>query len=149
MNPFSFLAHWVSAAPNVVSANHADPGVFPGGLSISFWTFLLTGQCESVSRTGVQCHLWTTALQMDQSGFWLFSRGCCCCSVAQLHPTVYKPPGLQHSRLPCLSLSSRVCSDSCSLSRWGQPTISSSVIPLLLPSVFPSIRVSVLKLRNR
>ena len=34
--------------------------------------------------------------------------------------------GLQHSRLPCPSLSPRVCSDSCLLSQWCYPTISSS-----------------------
>ena len=37
----------------------------------------------------------------------------------------------------------RACSNSCPLSRWCHPTISSSVTPpLLLPSIFPSIRVS-------
>ena len=34
----------------------------------------------------------------------------------------------QHTRLPCPSLSPRVCSNSCSLSRWYHPTISSSVV---------------------
>ena len=38
-------------------------------------------------------------------------------------------------------LSPRVCSNSCPLSQWCHPTISFSVIPLLLPSVVPSIRV--------
>ena len=37
--------------------------------------------------------------------------------------------GLQLTRLPCLSLSPRVCSDSCPLSRWCHSTISSSVVP--------------------
>ena len=37
--------------------------------------------------------------------------------------------GLQHARPPCPSLTPRACSNSCSLSRWGHPTISSSVIP--------------------
>ena len=37
------------------------------------------------------------------------------------------PHWLQHPRLPCPSLSSRVCSDSCPLNRWCHPTISSSV----------------------
>ena len=36
---------------------------------------------------------------------------------------------LQHARLPCPSLSPRVCSNSCPLSRWCHPTISSSVTP--------------------
>ena len=36
---------------------------------------------------------------------------------------------LQHPRLPCPSLSSRVCSNSCLLSQWCHPTISSSDAP--------------------
>ena len=39
-----------------------------------------------------------------------------------------QPHGLQHTRLPCPSLSPRVCSNSCPLSWWCHPTISSSVI---------------------
>jgi len=39
------------------------------------------------------------------------------------------PYGLQHTRLPCPSLSPGACSNSCPLSWWCQPTISSSVIP--------------------
>ena len=53
-----------------------------------------------------------------------------------------QPHGLQHTRLPCLSPSPRVCSDLCPLSWWCYLTISSSAAPLLLlPSIFPSIRV--------
>ena len=37
--------------------------------------------------------------------------------------------GLQHAKVPCPSLSPRVCSNSCPLTRWCHPTISSSVIP--------------------
>ena len=48
--------------------------------------------------------------------------------------------GLQHTKVPCPSLSPRVCSNSCPLSRWCHPTILSCHL-LLLPSVFPSIRV--------
>ena len=39
------------------------------------------------------------------------------------------PHGLQHARLPCVSLCPGVCSNSCTLSWWGHPTISSSVTP--------------------
>ena len=47
-----------------------------------------------------------------------------------------------HGQASCLSLSPRVCSNSCPLSQWCHPTISSSVtLLLLLPSIFPSIRV--------
>ena len=37
--------------------------------------------------------------------------------------------GLQHARPPCPSPTPRVYSDSCSLSWWCHPTISSSVVP--------------------
>ena len=40
-----------------------------------------------------------------------------------------QPHGLQHARLPCPSPTPRVYSNSCTLSRWCHPTISSSVIP--------------------
>ena len=39
------------------------------------------------------------------------------------------PHRLGRTRLPCPSLSPRVCSNSCPLSRWCYPTISSSVVP--------------------
>ena len=40
-----------------------------------------------------------------------------------------RPHGLKHARLPCPSLSPRVCANSCILRLWCHPTISSSVIP--------------------
>ena len=40
-----------------------------------------------------------------------------------------QPYGLQHSRLPCPSPSPRVGSNSCPLSQWYHPPISSFVIP--------------------
>ena len=40
-----------------------------------------------------------------------------------------RPHGLQHARPPCPSPTPRACSDSCPLSQWCQPTISSTVIP--------------------
>ena len=39
-----------------------------------------------------------------------------------------RPHGLQHTRLPCPSPTPRACSNSCPLSRWCHPTISSFVI---------------------
>ena len=38
-----------------------------------------------------------------------------------------QPHALQHIRLPCLWLSPGICQNSCSLSRWCHPTISSFV----------------------
>ena len=40
-----------------------------------------------------------------------------------------RPHGLQHARLPCPSPTPRACSNSCPLSQWCYPTISSSVVP--------------------
>ena len=42
---------------------------------------------------------------------------------------LFVTPGLQHTRLPCPSPTPRAYSNSCPLSRWCHPTISSSVIP--------------------
>ena len=59
------------------------------------------------------------------------------------------PHRLQHTRLPCPSLSPRVCPNSYPLSQWCHPTISYFIVNhlilcrplLLLPLIFPSIRV--------
>ena len=40
-----------------------------------------------------------------------------------------RPHGLQHARLPCPSPAPRAYSNSCPLSWWRHPTISSSVVP--------------------
>ena len=45
---------------------------------------------------------------------------------------------LQHTRLPCPSLSPRVCSKSCPLCWWCHPTVSSSVSPFSCPHSFPA-----------
>ena len=52
-----------------------------------------------------------------------------CCLVAKSCATLCDPPGLQHTRLPCPSLSPGVYSNSCPMSQWCHPTISSSVTP--------------------
>ena len=56
----------------------------------------------------------------------LFSR-----SVGQSHGLQHClwPHGLQHTRLPCPSPPPGACSNSCPLSWWCHPTISSSVVP--------------------
>jgi len=52
------------------------------------------------------------------------------------------PHGLQHTRAPCPSPTPRVYPNSCSLSWWCHPTISSSVIPFSsCPQSFSSFRV--------
>ena len=49
-----------------------------------------------------------------------------------------QPHGLQHPRLPCPSLSPRVCSNSYLLNQWCHPTISSSVTPFSCLQSFPA-----------
>ena len=68
-------------------------------------------------------------------------------SVAQLCPTL-RAHGLQHARLPCPSPTPEACSNSCPLSQWCHLILCH---PLLLPSIFFSIRIfsneSVLHIR--
>ena len=69
-----------------------------------------SGPCPSIRA--VKCHLHIREL---------FS-----CSVVS---NSLQPHGLQHARPPCPSPSTRACSNSCPLSQWCHPTISSSIIP--------------------
>ena len=50
-------------------------------------------------------------------------------SVHSVMSDSLRPHGLQQARLPCPSLSLRVCSNSCPLNQWCHSTISSSVAP--------------------
>ena len=58
---------------------------------------------------------------LPQSPHLLFS-----CSLIS---NLLRPHGLQHARLFCPPPSPRACSNSCPLSQWCHPTISSTVIP--------------------
>ena len=60
------------------------------------------------------------------------------------------PHGLQHARPPCPSPTPGVYSNSCPLSQWCQPTISSSIVPFSHLQSFPasgSFPMSVLRIR--
>ena len=60
-----------------------------------------------------------------ESRYWNFQFN----SVSQLCLTLWDPHGLQHARPPCPSPTPGVYSNSCPLSQWCHPTISSSVVP--------------------
>ena len=78
-------------------------------------------------------HIWLVSSKLNK----------CICfgSVAKSCPAL-QPHGLQHARPPCPSPCPGVCASSCPLTRCCHPTISSLCYPLLLlPSIFPSIRV--------
>ena len=63
---------------------------------------------------------------------------CCYCSVTKLSLTL-PPHGLQQARLPCSSLSPRVCSNSCPLNWRCHPTISSYIVPFSCLQSFPTL----------
>ena len=101
---------------------------------------------HGVAKSRTQLSYWTTVTE------WIYSIVpytehpvsmtliliCCCCSITQLCPTLL-PHARQHARLPCPSLSPRVCSNSCPLSQWCHPSISSSVTPFSsCPQSFPA-----------
>ena len=71
---------------------------------------------------------WTMTGQWSRTKAQPSPPNVCCCSVTKLCPTL-QPHGLQHARLPCPSPSPGACSNSCPLSQWCHPTISSSVVP--------------------
>ena len=67
----------------------------------------------------------------------------CCCSVAKSRPILCNLMDCRIARLPCPLLSPGVCSSSCPLNWWCYPTnhLILCCFLLLLPSIFPSIRV--------
>ena len=78
-------------------------------------------QTGQVARRNQEC-LGTFRFQREiKKGFF----SVCCCSVTKSCLTL-RPRGLQPTRLPCPSLSPRVCANSRPLSQWCCLTISSS-----------------------
>ena len=65
-------------------------------------------------------------ISIISSSLYYFSSVQFSCSVMS---DSLQPHGLQHNRLPCPSPTTRACSNSCPLSWWCHPTISSSVVP--------------------
>ena len=98
------------------------------------WKVLITGRALRKEGQGHNsiCSRWVNMYQLS--------------SVAQSCPTLCEldcstPHGLQHTKLHCPSPTPGACSNSYPSSRWRHPTISSCHSLLLLPSIFPSIRV--------
>ena len=102
--------------------------VQPAFFSLSFsytFLFLCIIACSFWWKPNIKCYIAVTLALLTGPVvivlFLLFS-----CSV--MSESLW-PHGLQHARLPCPSPSSGACSNSCPLSRWCHPTISSSVVP--------------------
>ena len=65
-----------------------------------------------------------------------------CCSIqfsCSMVSDSLQPHGLQHALLPCLSPTSGVYPNSCPLSWWCHPTISSCAIPFSCLQSFPTL----------
>ena len=99
------------------------------------------GICFLVSRRSqipLICFMWFSILPLiipchlsQEFSIFVFS-----------HVQLSWPHGLQHCRLPCPPPSLRACPNQCPLSVWCHPTHLILCHPLLLlPSIFPSIRV--------
>ena len=84
-------------------------------------------------------HSWPS---MDNFFFFLAERVLYHSSVQFSHSVVsdsLRPHGLQHASPPCPSSTPRAYPNSCPLSRWCHPTISSSVVPFSsCPQSFPA-----------
>ena len=65
----------------------------------------------------------------------------CCCSVAKLYPILYNPMDCSTLGFPVLQLSPGICSHSCPLSQLMSSNHLILYHLLLLPSIFPDIRV--------
>ena len=81
-------------------------------------------------------HLISTLLNNDFSGSWSFTVTfyvVLCCLVVQFSHSVMSDSlqhhELQHARPPCPSPTPRVHTNSCALTQWCHPAISSSVVP--------------------
>ena len=122
----SFPQEIASAALNYVWILQTDESLTKGFIcitdkSVTMLPFPLNTLSSSSTFRKWGVSLWR--LQHDFSKCQV--RHCYCCSGAQSCQTL-QPHGLQHTRLPCASLSPGVCSDSCPLSPWCYLTISSS-----------------------
>ena len=140
--------------------NASVRSVFSRGDSCEVWTVsetspwqhdLSTSSCPLHSlQPGVSSYYWS----VDFSAWGAYQRkhwSVCSSSdvrhgrissVQFSHSVVFdslRPRGLQHARSPCPLPAPRVYSNSCPLSRWCHPTISSSVIPFSsCPQSFPA-----------
>ena len=115
---FSRQEYW-SGSPFPSPGDLPNPGteLVSPALAGGFFTTETSGKPEGYMGTS-QTNFQT--LRQDQS-------------VSQLSHSVMSdsllPHALQHARLPCPSPIPRAYSNSCALSQWCHPTISSSVVP--------------------
>ena len=123
------LSHWIRPLGCQVTQLIPD-GAKQRALSLNLAFTMRNKVSDYTKKLNVKC--WDERLEFSNSPsnsplllsltILLFFSHSVVSSSLQLH-------GLQHSRLPCPSPSPSACSNSCPLSRWCHPTISSSVVP--------------------
>ena len=97
----------------------------------SEWHFLFN---QEASMTLLFLYKFQTVSSWESCKFcfpWFASQSDFLASVQFSHSVMsdsLQPHGLQHTRLPCPSPSPRAYSNSCPLTRWCHPTISSTVV---------------------
>ena len=99
-------------------------GCFPLGLT-GLISMLYKGPSIIFFSTTIQKHQFFTV----QPSLWSNSHIHTCCWVTSVVSDSLRPHGLQHARLPYPWLTPGACSNSCPLSWWCHPTISSFVLP--------------------
>ena len=80
-------------------------------------------------------HSWQTLTKYAKLKLFFFIKFLFNCSVVSDSLQSHR---LQHSRLSCPSVSPKVFSNSCPVSQWYHPTISSSVVPFSRLQYFPA-----------
>ena len=115
-------ALWETQVWSLGQENPLEKGMAAHLSSLS-WKIPWTKEPGGLQSTGSQRvqHDWATNTYIRQFSLVQFSRSVVSYSL--------RPHGLQHATPPCPSPPPGVYSDSCPLSQWCHPTISSSVVP--------------------
>ena len=118
----------------LVESHHSSSGRWWWFSSVSFTSQVNASTSLTSSHTPkpAQVHFVFSSVRTASVARVRFSRS--------VMPDSLRPHGLQ-PRPPCPPPTPRACSNSCPSSRWCHPTTSSCRPLLLLPSIFPSIRV--------
>ena len=111
-------------------------------LHLRFKIITLATTCISTVCCAIIVNLKNSLLSISLPTWGEWTVWLCCEFVAlPLVCLTLQPHGLQCTRLPCPSVSPGVCSNSCPLSQWCYPTVSSSVTPFSsCPQSFPASR---------
>ena len=94
---------------------------------------------EIIKRSKTESLLFSTSLlyNVGHTTIWVHTSVCDVQSLSRVQ--LFAPHGLQHARPPCPSPTPGIYPNSCPLSRWCHPAISSSVFPFCpCPQSFPT-----------